>query len=98
MKLQGLQIRIGRILNKAGYKKSVLHRYSYARGYRFDRANYIDKSTTYLTWEDGDRLTSKTDAQMIKSIYSRLSSNGLAKYLQPLNEGDEVIRFQNVEY
>ena len=43
-------------------------------------------------------LTSKTGAQVIESIYRRLSSNDLGNYLQPLNKGDEIIRFQNVEY
>jgi len=43
-------------------------------------------------------LSTRTDAQMIESIYSELSSNGLADYLQPLNKDDEIIRLKNVEY
>lgn len=49
-------------------------------------------------WENANMLTSKTGAQVIESIYRRLSSNDLGNYLQPLNKGDEIIRLKNVEY
>lgn len=98
MNMHGLQVKNGEILKKAGYEKSKYERYSYTLGYRFHKGNQTDISTTYLKWGNANMLSTRTDAQMIESIYSELSSNGLADYLQPLNKGDEIIRLKNVEY